>query len=185
MGCIFMGKHYKFDFKIKIVQEYLNGTQGYYALTKAYGLSSTSILRRWVDQYLKYGSKGLDKKLKNRSYSRDFKVSVLKFRQENHLSYRETANYFNISNPPMIANWQRKFDKEGILGLDNKQRGRPSKMKKKNRKVKQENHLPLKENEREELERLRTENEMLKAGIAYQKKLQALTQYYETKHPKK
>ena len=101
------------------------------------------------------------------------------------MSYRETANYFNISNPPMIANWQRKFDKEGILGLDNKQRGRPSKMKKKNRKVKQENHLPLKENKREELERLRTENEMLKAGIAYQKKLQALTQYYETKHPKK
>lgn len=66
MGCIFMGKHYKFDFKIKIVQEYLNGTQGYHALTKAYGLSSTSILRRWVDQYLKYVSKGLDKKLKNR-----------------------------------------------------------------------------------------------------------------------
>ena len=51
-----MGKHYKFDFKIKIVQEYLNRTQGYYALTKAYGLSSTSILRRWVDQYLKYDS---------------------------------------------------------------------------------------------------------------------------------
>ena len=65
-GAFLSGKHYKFDFKIKIVQEYLNGTQGYHALTKAYGLSSTSILRRWVDQYLKYVSKGLDKKLKNR-----------------------------------------------------------------------------------------------------------------------
>ncbi|MEX2949560.1 transposase [Staphylococcus warneri] len=180
-----MGKHYSFEFKIKIVQEYLNGMQGYPALTKSYGLSSTSLLRRWVNQYVEFGPKGLDKKLKNRSYSRDFKVSVLKFRQENHLSYRETANYFKISNPSMIANWQRKFDEEGILGLDNKQRGRPSKMKKKNRKVKQENHLPLKEDEREELERLRTENEMLKAGIAYQKKLQALTQKYEVETPKK
>lgn len=101
------------------------------------------------------------------------------------MSYREIANYFNISNLSMIANWQRKFDEEGILGLNNKQRGRPSKIKKKNRKVKQDNHLPLKEDEREELERLKTENEMLKAGIAYQKKLQALTQYYETKYPKK
>ncbi|RIO54552.1 transposase [Staphylococcus pasteuri] len=74
--------------------------------------------------------------MKNRSYSRDFKVSVLKIRQENHLSYREITNYFNISNLSMIANWQRKFDEESILGLDNKQRERTSKIKKKNRKVK-------------------------------------------------
>ena len=47
------------------------------------------------------------------------------------------------------------------------------------------NTVPLKESEREELERLRHENEMLKAGIAYQKKLQALTQRYGTKPPKK
>ena len=185
MGCIFMGKHYKFDFKIKIVQEYLNGKQGYASLTKTYGLSSDSILKRWVNQYLEMGPEGLGKKMKNRSYTRDFKVSVLRFRQENKLSYRETANHFKITNPATLAQWQRKFDEEGILGLDNKQRGRPSKMKRKHTKVKPDNHLPLKEDEREELERLRNENEMLKAGIAYQKKLQRLTQHYGTKHPKK
>ena len=43
MGCVFMGKHYAFDFKIKTLQEYLNGTQGHHALTKVYGLSSISI----------------------------------------------------------------------------------------------------------------------------------------------
>ncbi|REH77000.1 hypothetical protein, partial [Staphylococcus felis] len=28
MGCIFMGKHYKFEIKLKIVQEYLNSSLG-------------------------------------------------------------------------------------------------------------------------------------------------------------
>lgn len=180
-----MGKHYKFEIKLKIVQEYLNSSLGYERLAKKYNLSHRSILQRWVNQYLELGPEGLNKKLQHKEYTRDFKVSVLRFRQENKLSYRETANYFKISNPAMLAAWQRKFDEEGILGLDNKQRGRPSKMKRKHTKVKPDNHLPLKEDEREELERLRNENEMLKAGIAYQKKLQRLTQHYGNKHLKK
>lgn len=57
-------------------------------------------------------------------------------------------------------------------------------MDKKHSKVKSKS-TELKESEREELERLRNENEILKAGIAYQKKLQALTQNYETKPSKK
>ncbi|MEX5652367.1 hypothetical protein AB1J05_07510 [Staphylococcus cohnii species complex 1658] len=51
----------------------------------------------------------------------------------------------------------------------------------KRKQPKSDNQL-LNESERKELERLRNENEMLKAGIAYQKKLQSLTQHYETKH---
>lgn len=184
-GAFFMGKHYKFEIKLKIVHEYLNSSLGYKRLTKKYNLSHHSLLQRWVNQYLESGPEGLDKKMKNSSYTRDFKVSVLRFRQENQLSYRETANHFKITNPATLAQWQRKFDEEGILGLDNKQKGHPSKMKRKHTKVERENQLPLKEDEREELERLRNENEMLKAGIAYQKKLQRLTQHYGTKHPKK
>ncbi|MCH8646889.1 transposase [Staphylococcus lugdunensis] len=180
-----MGKHYKFEIKLKIVQEYLNSSLGYKKLAKKYNLSHHSILQRWVNQYLELGTEGLAKKMKNRSYTRDFKVSVLRFKQESNLSYRETTNHFKITNPATLAQWQRKFDEEGILGLDNKQRGCPFKMKRKQTKVKPDNHLPLKEDEREELERLRNENEMLKAGIAYQKKLQRLTQHYGTKHPKK
>ncbi|SUM53553.1 transposase [Staphylococcus epidermidis] len=177
-----MGKHYKLEFKLKVVQEYLEGTLGCTRLTKKYNISNESVVRRWVHQYLEFGREGLAKKLQNKSYTRVFKVSVLKFRQENKLSYRETANHFKISNPAMIANWQRRFDEEGVLGLDNKREGRFSKMKKKQSKLKYDDS-PLNDTEREELERLR--NEMLKAGIAYQKKLQALTQNYETKHPKK
>ncbi|MGV3243230.1 helix-turn-helix domain-containing protein [Staphylococcus sp. 11262D007BW] len=179
-----MGKHYKYEIKLKIVQEYLQGELGYLKLAEKYNLSDKSMVRRWVNQYLELGPEGLDKKLKNKVYTRNFKVSILRFRQENKLSYRETTNHFKISNPAMLAAWQRKFDEEGILGLDKKQRGRPSKMKRKQTSIKR-NDLPLKESEREELERLRNENEVLKAGIAYQKKLQSLTQRYAIKHPKK
>lgn len=84
----------------------------------------------------------------------------------------------------MICAWQRIFEEKGILGLDNNRKGCPNKIDKKHSKVKSKS-TELKESEREELERLRNENEMLKAGIAYQKKLQALTQNYETKYSKK
>lgn len=57
-------------------------------------------------------------------------------------------------------------------------------MKRKQSSIKR-NDLPLTESEREELKRLRNENEMLKAGIAYQKKLQSLTQHYGIKPRKK
>ncbi|WP_181895707.1 helix-turn-helix domain-containing protein [Staphylococcus felis] len=75
-----MGKHYKFESKLKIVQEYLNSSLGYEKLAKKYRLSHYSILQRWVNQYLEFGTKGLDKKLKNKEYTRDFKVSGLRFR---------------------------------------------------------------------------------------------------------
>ncbi|MEX3426898.1 hypothetical protein QJ847_09675 [Staphylococcus hominis] len=31
-----MGKHYKYEFKLQVVQEYLNSSLGYKALTKKY-----------------------------------------------------------------------------------------------------------------------------------------------------
>ncbi|MCE7781960.1 transposase [Staphylococcus xylosus] len=179
-----MGKHYKYEFKLKVVQEYLNSSLGYRALAKKYEISTKSLIERWVAQYKEFGPEGLSKRLKNKVYTREFKLSVLRFRQENMLSYRETASHFKISNIAMICAWQRRFEENGILGLDSNKKGRPSKMDKKHSKAKTKS-TELKESEREELERLRNENEMLKAGIAYQKKLQALTQHYETKHSRK
>ncbi|WP_353420898.1 transposase [Staphylococcus nepalensis] len=61
--------------------------------------------------------------MKNKVYTREFKVSVLRFRQENMLSYRETARYFKISSISMICAWQRRLEEKGILGLDNNQIG--------------------------------------------------------------
>ncbi|MEB7401673.1 transposase [Mammaliicoccus sciuri] len=178
-----MRKKYDFKFKIKLVKEYLEGNQSYRTIALKYGVSSWSVLRIWVNQYKEFGEEGLEVKSRNTVYTSEFKLSVLKFRQENMLSYQDTANHFRIINPIIIANWQRQFDEKCRLDIDNKQKGRSHTMTKKRAKSDNKN-LPLNEIEREELERLRNENEMLKAGIAYQKKLQALTDIYGSKNQK-
>ncbi|MDT0709959.1 transposase [Mammaliicoccus sciuri] len=161
----FYEEKYEFKFKLKLVKEYLEGHQSYRTIALKYGVSSCSVLRIWVNQYKEFGEEGLEVKSRNTVYTSEFKLSVLKFRQDNMLSYQDTANHFRIINPIIIANWQRKFDEKCRLDIDNK-------------------NLPLNENEREELERLRNEVETLKAGIAYQKKLQALTDIYGSKNQK-
>ncbi|MBF2777514.1 transposase [Staphylococcus haemolyticus] len=178
-----MRKKYEFKFKLKLVKEYLEGHQSYRTIALKYGVSSWSVLRIWVNQYKEFGEEGLELKNRNTVYTSEFKLSVLKFRQENMLSYQDTANHFRIINPIIIANWQRQFDEKCRLDIDNKQKGRSHTMTKKRAKSDNKN-LPLNENEREELERLRNEVETLKAGIAYQKKLQALTDRYGSKNQK-
>ncbi len=50
----FMTKH-SFEFKKKIVLEYLNGKGGILYLSKKYGLSSKSQLHKWVKNYKAFG----------------------------------------------------------------------------------------------------------------------------------
>ncbi|MFD2495229.1 transposase [Mammaliicoccus vitulinus] len=178
-----MRKKYDFNFKLKLVKEYLDGQSGYKALTLKHDISSSSVIQIWVNQYKEFGEDGLQEKRRNTVYTSEFKLSVIKFRQENMLSYRETANHFKIINPIMVANWQHQFDEKCRLDLANKQKGRSINMDKKHSKTDNKNSS-LNENEREELERLRNEVETLKAGIAYQKKLQALTDIYGSKNQK-
>ncbi|MEK5429645.1 hypothetical protein MKY88_02170 [Lysinibacillus sp. FSL R7-0073] len=82
-------------------------------------------------------------------------------------SYQDTAIEFNMNNPGLIANWNSKFLKEGIEGLQEKAKGRPPMSNNpKNKPVKQPNTL----SREEQLER---ENELLRLEIAYLKKLNA------------
>lgn len=53
-----MGKHYKYEIKLKIVQEYLQGELSYKRLAEKYNLANESLIKRWVNQYLKIGPEG-------------------------------------------------------------------------------------------------------------------------------
>ena len=187
-----MSKSYTFEFKLKVVMEYLNGEGGYMFLSKKYNITNKSSIRIWVNSYIQFGVEGLRKKMKNNQYSSEFKLSVLKYRKLHELSYRETANHFNINNPSMLVNWQRKFDKEGLAGLENKKRGRPRKdmsddktIDKQHEKVNEHTpDDPLSESERQELKRLREENEYLRMSLEVEKKLQALVREKKLKAKK-
>ena len=73
---------YNVEFKLQVVQEYLEGPLGYKLLMKKYTLSSTTILRRWVRAYREFGLEGLKRKDKKTTYSVQFKVDVLHFMKQ-------------------------------------------------------------------------------------------------------
>lgn len=173
---------YSFEFKLKVVEEYLKGeTGGYTSIAKKYNLTSDSLIRYWVNDYDKYGEEGLKRNSTKTFYSGEFKLRVLQYRQYHNCSYREAANHFGISNQSMIANWQRKYLDEGFEGL-NKSIGRPSTM---SENKKEKDALNLTKSEKEELIKLREENEFLRASLAYEKKLKALIQEREQKTRKR
>ena len=163
---------YTKEFKIKLVLEYLSGESGGYEnVAKKYNVPY-STLRNWVDKYNSGGFDNLTKKLKNNKFTSEFKLSVIQYRQINNISFRQTAEHFNISNGSIICNWQRAYRQRGLSGLEDN-RGKPKKnMTKSNKKSKL--NTPINESEREELIRLREENRLLKMKIIYEKKLQAL-----------
>ena len=108
---------------------------------------------------------GLEHKF--RRYDGNFKENVLKYMEDNQLSFLETAMRFNIPKDTTIASWYHKYKEKGTLRLPDKRI-----MKKKTYNDKK-------------LEQLEKENEYLKAENAYLKKLRALVQERNKQESKK
>ena len=158
---------YSDEFKFKMVKEYLEGSLGYGLLAKKYGIPNRSQIERWVKAYKTFGIDGLRKKQSKQVFSVQFKLDVLHFMKQTGASYQDTAIEFNMNNLSLIANWYKRFLEEGVEGLKEKMKGRPSMSKnRKEKSVKKENTL----SREEQLER---ENELLRLEISSLKKLNA------------
>jgi transposase len=123
-------------------------------------------IRRWVAFYEQYGAKGISSIKKKVSYSGDFRLSVVRYMRENHLSLFEAAVKFGISNESVVLAWDRLYESEGVSALYRDNRG---KMKKPHKHNQSTGVKSTKDNLLEELEYLRAEN-------AYLKKLRALVE---------
>jgi transposase len=164
-GAFFMPK-YSHELKLKIIHEMHVTGRGVKAMRSKYGISH-SIIQGWHKRYLLHGEEGL----KNRggTYSGEFKQSVLKYMEQNHLSMTETAAHFNISAVSSLSKWRDQMEQEGASRLYVDKRGKHLKMvAQKKRKSKQ--HKP------DSIEALREENEQLRLENEYLKKLNALVQ---------
>ena len=84
-------KKHSFEFKVKVVNEYLNEAGGYKFLGEKHNVDR-SFVQTWVRQYNTYGYQELTKSLSNTQYTSEFKRAVLKYREENQLSYSETSD---------------------------------------------------------------------------------------------
>ncbi len=163
-------KKYSNEFKLRIVQEYLEGKNGGFRMLQAkYGVAHRQI-RDWVNLYKTGGIEYLTNV--RRTYSGDFKVHVVKYMHQHSMSLTQAAAHFGIQAHDTVAKWERIYYEEGIEALYEERRGRSKKMtgKKKGRPPKKD----VNENEDllKEVQRLRMENE-------YLKKLMALVQERE------
>lgn len=151
--------------KVQAVRRYLEGNEGHKKIAKALGISR-GVFHNWIKLYEHSGESAFEKRYT--SYSAEFKLDVLNYRNENGTSVGETAAIFNMPSPSIILRWQSAFDLGGFDALQPKKKGRPS-MKKESKKKQQPEEEGSTEALLAEIEYLRMEN-------AYLKKLNALVQ---------
>ncbi len=118
-----MAKH-SFEFKKKVVLEYLDGKGGTQYLSKKYGLGSNSQLRKWINAYSAFGDEGLRRSRNQIKYSFKKKISVVELYLSSEISYQDLAIREGISNPSMIVNWVNRFRAAGPDALRPRKKGR-------------------------------------------------------------
>ena len=161
---------YSYEFKRKLVDEYLKGKTSYHQLEEKYGINH-SLLLQWVNNFKEFGDEGLKRSRNNREYSVEFKLEAITRYEATELSYRQLALELGMTNSSLIANWRRQYKENGIDGLRSKERGRP--MKGKTNKNQDHSHLnkdTMSLETREELENRIKELEAENRKLTIQKK---------------
>ncbi len=115
---------YSYEFKKKVVQEYLDGKGGYGYLAKEHNIPEQCQLRRWINAYKEFGDDGLIRSRQNKNYSFLFKLSVVQLYLSSEVSYQELALSQGINNPSLITRWVNDFRIAGPDALRPKKKGR-------------------------------------------------------------
>lgn len=176
-----MAKH-SFEFKKKIVTEYLEGNGGTPYLSNKYGLGSNTQLRKWISAYREYGDEGLMRSRKNQTYSFEFKLHVVELYLSSEVSFQELTLSQGINNPALLAKWVNDFRIAGPDALRPKKKGRKKLLDSNNKKKQVQSVLdttPV-DTSAEHVKQL--EDELLKLRIenAYLKELRRLRLEEET-----
>ncbi len=115
---------YSYEFKLKVVQAYLNGKGSYHYLSKKYNIPAKQNIEAWVQAYKEFGNEGLMRSRQNNNYSFQFKLSVVELYLSSEVSYQELALSQGINNPSLITRWVNDFRIAGPDALSPKKKGR-------------------------------------------------------------
>ncbi|MEE1086755.1 MAG: helix-turn-helix domain-containing protein, partial [Schaedlerella sp.] len=118
-----MAKH-SFEFKKKVVLEYLNGSGGTLYLSKKYNLGSNTQLRKWINAYQTFGDEGLLRSRQQKKYTFEYKLHVVELYLSSEVSYQELALKEGIHNPALLNKWVNDFRVEGPDALKPTKKGR-------------------------------------------------------------
>ena len=161
---------YTFEFKKKVVFEYLYGKIGSTILAPKYNIKSEKQVRQWIHNYQEFGDEGLKRSRKRETYSFEFKLHMVELYLTNEVSYEELALANGITNYATINKWVEAFRVARPDGLRPRQKGRKKTM---NKPTEQNNLQPVEEKNidtsaehvkesEDELLKLRIENAFLK-----------------------
>ena len=119
---------YSYEFKKKVVLEYLAGEGGAVILARKYGISSKTRIQEWVKAYQNQGDDGLMRSRQKKSYSYEYKLGIVEMYLTSELSYMDIALAEKINNPCILAQWVSDFRAFGPEALRPKKKGRRKKV---------------------------------------------------------
>ena len=165
---------YSFEFKKKIVLDYLSGKGGYSYLAKQNSIPDHKIIRNWICAYKMLGDDGLFRSRKQYQYSFEFKLNVIESYLTSELSYQDLALSVGIGNPSLIVRWVNDFRVAGPDALKPKHKGRRPKVTKAKIPSPTEAKTSSPDNNAEYLKQLEEDNLKLRIENAYLKELRRL-----------
>lgn len=168
MGVFIMAK-YSFDFKQKLVNEYLQGKASYSQLAQKYRVPSHACIEKWVAQYLKNGPQSLQRSRQQKTYSFQFKRNAVELYLSTEISCKDLALSLGINTPSILASWVQRYRAVGVEGLKMQRKGRRPKVPDKSSTSPTS---PEEQNER--LKQLEEENLRLRIEVAYLKEVRRL-----------
>ncbi|MCT3760870.1 transposase [Elizabethkingia anophelis] len=168
---------YSLEFKLDCIARISRNHHSVHSVAQDLDLDPV-VVRKWKSFYDLYGIEGLQRR-SNRIYDAKFKLKVLETIIAQGLSLKQATAKFNIAAESSIINWRKAYEKNGILGLRNKPKGRPSIMSDYKPKKKKSGKPLTREEE------LLLENERLRAELDFLKKLDALTAKNNKQKPSK
>ncbi|TLG70250.1 transposase [Culicoidibacter larvae] len=154
---------YTKEFKMQVVQEYLNGVGSCTFIANKYGIGR-QLVNHWVRFYQVHGEKYFDPKQER--FTGKFKLKVVKYVLETGTSYTQAAHKFSVRAPSSIGTWVKIFLEYGeaeLVNENNLTRRNRRKLRIKKQFIKDRTKREL----IDEINRLQAEN-------AYLKKLQTL-----------
>ena len=151
-GCSFIMTKYSVEERITAIRAVEVG-ESIASVAKQYQIDRR-VLERSVKLYEEHGEEGLRSHAYNWTAAQ--KYSVLEYMHENGLSCEETGIQFAIGGSATVWQWEQRYLKKGIMGLEDKKKGRkPRTPKPKLPKTREEELL-------DRIQYLEAENEYLK-----------------------
>lgn len=148
---------YTKEFKLMVVQEYLNRSGSLEDLANKYKINAIETVRRWILKYNRqeeledYLPNPEVYKMSSRKTSLEERIEIVNWCKEHNNNYKEAASLFKCSYT-QVYSWVKKYNDDGEEGLDDRRGRRKSEADLTTEdKLKRENDVLVRKNE--ELER--------------------------------